>query len=97
MEVQNVDNQKLQTISSEGGVTNDLASCHTAKVGGYTIEGHVPASDIQRLLKEKPAIAGIAVPGMPVGSPGMEQGDRKAPFSTIAFTKDGKKTVFAKH
>jgi hypothetical protein len=97
VEVQNVDNQKLQTISSQGGVTSDLASCHTAKVGGYTIEGHVPASDIQRLLKEKPAVAGIAVPGMPIGSPGMEQGGRKAPFDTIAFTKDGKKTVFAKH
>ena len=97
MEVQNVSDQKLQAVSTEGGVTNDLASCHTAKVGGYTIEGHVPASDIQRLLKEKPAIAGIAVPGMPVGSPGMEMGGRKDPFNTIAFTKDGKKTVFAKH
>ena len=97
MEVQNVSDQKLQAVSTEGGVTNDLASCHTAKVGGYTIEGHVPASDIQRLLKEKPAIAGIAVPGMPMGSPGMEQGGRKTPFATIAFTKDGKKTVFAKH
>jgi hypothetical protein len=97
VEVQNVSSQQLQALSTEGGVTNDLASCHTAKAGGYTIEGHVPASDIQRLLKEKPAIAGIAVPGMPVGSPGMEVGARKDPFSTIAFTKDGKKTVFAKH
>ena len=97
MEVQNVSDQKLQAISSDAGVTNDLASCHTAKVGGYTIEGHVPAADIQRLLKEKPAVAGIAVPGMPMGSPGMEQGGRKDPFDTIAFTKDGKKTVFATH
>jgi hypothetical protein len=97
VDVQNVDSEKLQAISSQGGVTNDLTSCHTAKVGGYTIEGHVPASDIQRLLKEKLAIAGIAVPGMPIGSPGMEMGGRKDPFNTIAFTKDGKKTVFAKH
>lgn len=97
MEVQNVSDQKLQAVLVEGGVSNDLASCHTAKVGGYTIEGHVPASDIQRLLKEKPAVAGIAVPGMPIGSPGMEQRGRKDPFNTIAFTKDGKKTVFAKH
>ena len=81
----------------QGGVTDDLSSCHTAKVGGYTVEGHVPAADIQRMLKEKPAIAGIAVPGMPMGSPGMEQGGIKQPYSTIAFTKDGKRTVFAKH
>ena len=81
----------------QGGVTNDLSSCHTAKVGNYTVEGHVPATDIQRLLKEKPAIAGIAVPGMPMGSPGMEQGGRKQPYNVVAFTKDGKRSVFAKH
>jgi hypothetical protein len=81
----------------QGGVTDDLTSCHTAKVGNYTIEGHVPAEDIQRLLKEKPAVAGIAVPGMPIGSPGMEQPGRTQPYNTIAFTKDGKKTVFASH
>jgi hypothetical protein len=97
VEVQSLSNDKLQAISREGGVTNDLASCHTAKVGDYTVEGHVPAADIQRLLKEKPAVAGIAVAGMPIGSPGMEQGSRKDPFNTIAFTKDGRKTVFAKH
>src|SRR5262245_50635872 len=55
----------------KNGVTNALRSCHTATVGGYTIEGHVPASEIQRLLKEKPKARGLAVPGMPVGSPGM--------------------------
>jgi hypothetical protein len=97
VEVQSVSDDKLRSISRDGGVTNDLASCHTAKVGGYTVEGHVPAADIQRLLKEKPSVAGIAVPGMPMGSPGMEQGGRKDPFNTIAFTKDGNKTVFAKH
>jgi hypothetical protein len=95
VEVQNVSDQKLLAVGAEAGVTNDLASCHTAKVGGYTIEGHVPVADIQRLLKEKPAVAGIAVPGMPMGSPGMEQGGRKDPFSVIAFTKDGKKSVYA--
>jgi len=97
VDVQNVSEEKLSALSSEGGVASDLRSCHTAKVGAYTIEGHVPASDIQRLLKEKPAIAGIAVPGMPMGSPGMEQGGRKDPFDTIAFTQAGKKTVFAQH
>ncbi len=88
---------QLNAIAIQGGVSDDLRSCHTAKVGGYTVEGHVPAADIQRMLKEKPEIAGIAVPGMPMGSPGMEQGGRKDPFDTVAFTKDGKKTVFEKH
>jgi hypothetical protein len=97
VDVQTVGDEKLSAVATEGGVTEDLRSCHTAKVGAYTIEGHVPASDIQRLVKEKPAIAGIAVPGMPMGSPGMEQGGRKQPFDTIAFTKAGKKTVFASH
>jgi len=78
-------------------VPADLQTWHTAKVGGYIVEGHVPAEDIQRLLKEKPAIAGIAVAGMPMGSPGMEQGGMKQPFNTIAFTKNGTETVFAKH
>lgn len=97
MEAKDVSDAQLQAVSAQAGVTNDLASCHTAMVGGYAVEGHVPAADIQRLLREKPAIAGIAVPGMPVGSPGMEQGGYQEPFDTIAFTKDGKKTVYAKH
>ena len=97
MEAQNVSDSQLQAVAAQGGVTDGLSSCHTAKVGGYTVEGHVPAADIQRMLKEKPAIAGIAVPGMPMGSPGMEQGGRKDPFDTIAFTKDGKTSVYAKH
>lgn len=96
VEAHNVPQSQLTAIATQGGVTSDLQSCHTGKVGNYTIEGHVPAADIQRMLKEKPAIAGIAVPGMPMGSPGME-GGRMEPFYTMAFTKDGKKTVFAKH
>ena len=97
MEANNLGDAQLRAIGMTAGVTDDLASCHTAKVGGYTVEGHVPAADIQRLLKEKPAIAGIAAPGMPMGSPGMEQGGRKDPYDVIAFTKDGKRSVFAKH
>lgn len=97
MEANNLPDAQLAAIGRQAGVTNDLASCHTAKVGDYVVEGHVPAADIQRLLKEKPQIAGIAVPGMPMGSPGMEQGGRKDPYNVIAFTRDGKKTVFAKH
>lgn len=97
VEAQNVSDAQLNAVAMQSGVSDDLRSCHTAKVGGYTVEGHVPAADIHRMLKEKPAIAGISVPGMPMGSPGMEQGGRKEPFDTVAFTKDGKKTVFEKH
>jgi hypothetical protein len=97
VEARNVSDSQLSAIKIQAGVPDDLQSCHTAKVGGYIVEGHVPAEDIHRLLKEKPAIAGIAVAGMPTGSPGMEEGGPKQPFNTIAFTKDGKKTVFAKH
>jgi hypothetical protein len=97
VEANNVGDAQLRAIATSAGVTDDLASCHTAKVGGYVVEGHVPAADIQRMLKEKPAIAGIAAPGMPMGSPGMEQGGRKDPYNVIAFTKDGKQSVFAKH
>jgi len=97
VEANNVNDAQVQAIAMQAGMTEELSSCHTAKVGGYIIVGHVPAEDIKRLLKEKPAIAGIAVPGMPMGSPGMEQGGRKEPYTVIAFTKDGKKSVFAKH
>jgi hypothetical protein len=97
VETKDIPQDQLTAISSKSGVTPELSSCHTGKIGNYTIEGHVPADDIKKLLKEKPAVAGIAVPGMPLGSPGMEQGGRKQPFDTIAFTKDGKKTVFASH
>jgi hypothetical protein len=78
------------------GVPEDLEACHTAVVSGYVIEGHVPAPDIKRLLKEKPAVAGLAVPGMPMGSPGME-GPRIDRYDVLSFDKSGKKTVFAKH
>ena len=97
MEASDVSDSQLNAIKIQSGVPDDLQSCHTAKVGGYIVEGHVPAEDIHRMLKEKPAIAGIAVAGMPMGSPGMEQGGSKQPFNTMAFTKDGKKTVFARH
>jgi hypothetical protein len=72
-------------------------SCHTGMISGYLIEGHVPATDIKRLLLKRPAIAGLAVPGMPVGSPGMEQGSRVDPYDVVAFDKSGKMTVFSSH
>jgi hypothetical protein len=69
-------------------------SCHTALVNGYVIEGHVPAAEIQRLLKEKPKVAGLAVPGMPIGSPGME-GANARPYDVLTFDKTGKTAVFS--
>lgn len=77
------------------GVPDQLASCHTAVVGGYAIEGHVPASDVQRLLRERPKVTGLAVPGMVPGSPGMVQG-RPQPYATLAFDDRGSR-IFARH
>lgn len=88
---------RLNAVATESGVSDGLRSCHTAKVDGYTVEGHVPAADIQKLLKERPKITGIAVPGMPIGSPGMEQGGMKDPYDTVAFTKGGATSVYARH
>lgn len=86
----------LDPIKTRLGVPGDLDSCHTATVGGYVVEGHVPAADVRRLLSEKPAAKGIAVPGMPVGSPGMERGDAREPYQVVQFGDDGR-TVFATH
>lgn len=77
------------------GVPETLRSCHTAMLGGYVLEGHVPAADVKRLLRERTKARGLAVPGMPVGAPGMEQG-RPQPFSTIAFDEAGSR-VFERH
>jgi hypothetical protein len=77
-------------------VPADLQSCHTALIGGYVVEGHVPADDIKRLLKERPDIIGIAVPGMPSGSPGMETGQIEK-YDVIAIGKDGSRKVWASH
>ena len=79
------------------GVPDELRSCHTSEIGGYAIEGHVPAADVRRLLAQKPKAAGIAVPGMVMGSPGMEHGDHKQPYQVLLFDKAGKTRVFASH
>ncbi len=78
------------------GMPERLGSCHTAKVAGYVVEGHVPAADIQRLLKEKPKAIGLAVPSMPPGSPGMES-PKPVPYNTLLVQAGGVTTVFAKH
>lgn len=90
------DQSNMNPIKSELGVPPRLQSCHTAKVGDYVIEGHVPAQEISRLLKEKPQIDGLAVPGMPMGSPGME-GSRKDAYDVLTFQENGKTTVYASY
>lgn len=91
------DTSDMAGVKGMAGVPAKLHSCHTAFVNGYVVEGHVPAADIQRMLKDKPKIAGIAVAGMPAGSPGMEAGSRKDPYDVVAFRRDGSTSVFAKH
>jgi len=87
--VTGVERDDVVLTKQQLGLPGELASCHTAVIDGYVIEGHVPADDIKRLVAEKPAIAGLAVPGMPVGSPGMEMGSRKDPFTVIGFDREG--------
>ncbi len=93
--VRTIDTHDTAELKVRYGVPGDLRSCHTALVDGYVVEGHVPADDIKNMLSEKPDVVGIAVPGMPVGTPGMEDGDRKDPYDIIAFQKNGKRSVFA--
>jgi hypothetical protein len=89
---------ELDAFKTTSGVPRTAQSCHTAIAGGYVIEGHVPAADVRRLLKERPAIAGIAVPGMPTGSPGMEvPGVAPAAYKVVAFDKQGAVTVFSSY
>ncbi len=88
----------LNEIKEENGITRQLASCHTAFVDGYIVEGHVPVEDVQRLLKERPDAIGLTVPGMPIGSPGMEVPGREPDnYDVLLIAKDGTTTVFATH
>lgn len=90
--------EDMDAVKQERGVSSQQASCHTADVEGYVIEGHVPASAIQRLLRERPNIRGLAVPGMPMGSPGMEvPGVEAEPFEVLAIAHDGTTSVFARY
>lgn len=91
-----VDMDDLTQVKTDAGVPEDLQSCHTALIGAYVIEGHVPAELVQKLLTDKTKLTGLAVGGMVVGSPGMEQGSMKQPYNVMAFTKGGKSTVYAR-
>ena len=93
------DMDSVEEVKNTYNVPRQARSCHTAVIDGYAIEGHVPAADVQRLLKERPrGVIGLAVPGMPIGSPGMEvQGMSAQQYNVLAFDKNGQVTVFAKH
>jgi hypothetical protein len=87
----------LMHFKLEHGLTPQLMSCHTARVAGYTIEGHVPAREIARLLQDRPDAIGLTVPDMPIGSPGMESGDRRDAYDVLLIKKDGATTVYASY
>ena len=88
----------LDRIKRQAGIGPKLASCHTGLIAGYTIEGHVPADDIKRLLAERPDAVGLTVPDMPLGSPGMEQPDGKTePYDVLLVKQDGSTEIFAEH
>ena len=91
------DVKDVTPVKIKNGLTPQLASCHTALVDGYVIEGHVPASDIKRLLKERPVVKGLSVPGMPVGSPGMEQGNRVDRYNVMTFNDKGETSIFSSY
>ncbi len=95
--VRNLDHDALEAEKNRLGVPAPLTSCHTAEVAGYVIEGHVPASDVQLLMSFAPDVRGLAVPGMPIGSPGMEMGDEIEPYSTYAFSDQGDVHRFSQH
>lgn len=88
--------QDMIAVKQRVGLTPDQASCHTTEVEGYFVEGHVPAEDVKRLLAERPEALGLAVPGMPLGSPGMEAGNQRQPYDTLLVKKEGTE-VFARH
>lgn len=89
--------EDLAAVRKLHGMPERLAGCHTGVVNGYVLEGHVPAAEAKRLLADKPRAVGLVVPGMPVGSPGMEYGDRKDPFKVLLVDRRGRDTVFASY
>jgi hypothetical protein len=98
--VREVNTEDLSSVKREMGIPARLASCHTVVVGSYVVEGHVPADDVKKLLRERPAgVRGLAVPGMPIGSPGMEQGPASGyeRYDVMAFTAAGATSVFTTH
>lgn len=97
VEVRNVTSERLDLTKRMLGVEPEYQSCHTAVVDSYVIEGHVPAADIRRLLAERPSAMGLAAPGMPIGSPGMEMGDEREPYDVLLLNHGAGATVFSSY
>ena len=93
-QINEISTPDVGAIKQQYRVPENLTSCHTALVDGYVLEGHVPIADIQRLLTERPQIAGITVPGMPIGTPGMENGDQRDSFTVFSFDEQGNVAPF---
>jgi hypothetical protein len=96
VDAHDVDDGMLDQMKTTAGVPTMLRSCHLALAGGYAFEGHVPADLVKKVLTTKPKLAGLAVPGMPVGSPGMEMGGRTEPYQVMAFDRARKSWSYAK-
>lgn len=94
LQPENVPTSDMDTLKQTYGVPDDLSSCHTAIIDGYVIEGHVPVEDIKRLITERPDVVGIAVPGMPIGTPGMESGEERESFTVFSFNQQGQTDTF---
>ena len=97
VKVTDLEQDALDKLKAQQAIPPTAQSCHTGRIAGYTVEGHVPAESVHKLLKDKPQVAGIAVGGMPLGSPGMEVPGRKQPFNVVSFGKDGSTKVFASY
>jgi hypothetical protein len=97
VDARNVDQDALYAFKAQSGITPELSSCHTALIDGHVVEGHVPAGDVERLLAERPDALGLTVPGMPLGSPGMEMGNQRDAFDTLLLLQDGSTEIFERH
>ena len=95
--VRDVSGDELYAAKEASGFSDDLWACHTSTVAGYTVEGHVPAREIARLLEERPAALGIATPGMPTGSPGMDYGTARDAFDVVLVELDSSQQIFASY
>ncbi|VEP15455.1 conserved hypothetical protein [Hyella patelloides LEGE 07179] len=95
--VEDLKTEEMEALKQKHNIPPELASCHTTIIDGYVMEGHIPADDIKRFLTEKPQLAGLAVPGMPIGTPGMEAQDIKQPFQVLAFNDKGEVEVFKEY
>lgn len=96
-EVKAINTNNIDEIKAKAGLKPSQTSCHTAFIDGYVIEGHVDYSAVKKMLSEKPDIVGISVPGMPLGSPGMEQGNIKHRYNVISINRDGSQSIYEKH